>query len=257
MKEMLSEAKYEARELLPFINHNNSITDDLVFKEAAVDFMISYKELRMRYVCAMKEIRTKFEVLSTEFGVRYERNPISSISTRLKRSSSIVAKMKKLGLEPTLENMEKNITDIAGVRVVCSYIDDIYLLAEALKAQKDITLITEKDYISNPKDNGYRSLHLIVSVPVFFADRMSNMTVEVQIRTIAMDFWASLEHEIKYKKTVRDAEAIAERLKKCAEVIAKTDEEMQNIRKELEFNSEPLTDTEILLNKIKNLDSPI
>ena len=257
MEEMLSAAKYEARELLPFINHNENPDDDLVFKEAAVDFMINYKDLRMRYVCAMKEIRTKFEVLSTEFGVRYERNPISNISTRLKRSSSIVAKMKKLGLDPTLENMEKNISDIAGVRVICSYIDDIYMLAEALKSQKDITLIAEKDYISKPKENGYRSLHLIVSVPVFFADQMKNMTVEVQIRTIAMDFWASLEHELKYKKEVSNSDVIAARLKECADVIAKTDAEMQNIRKELEKNAAPLSDAEMLLNKLKNLDSPI
>lgn len=192
--------------------------------------LLRYKELRMRYSCAVKEIRTKFEVLSTEFGTYYDRNPIVSIETRLKTTAGIIEKMKRRGIEPSLTNMEKEINDIAGVRVVCSYIDDIYLLAELLKRQRDVTLLAEKDYIKNPKPNGYRSLHLIVSVPVFFAEQTADMKVELQIRTIAMDFWASLEHEIKYKKNLKNHEMFTERLRQCAETIAGTDREMQNIR---------------------------
>ena len=199
-----------------------------------LDGVLDYKELMMGYACAIKEINTKFEVLDTEFEVRYKRNPISSIETRLKSQTSILEKMARMGIPPTRENIENNLNDIAGIRVICSYIDDIYLLADALTKQDDIRLIRRKDYISSPKPNGYRSLHLIVSVPIFFAESMKEVKAEVQIRTIAMDFWASLDHQLKYKKKVSDDLDISERLKHCADVIAQTDVMMLDIRKQIE-----------------------
>ena len=174
--------------------------------------MVDYKEMRMRYSCAIKEVRTKFDVLNSEFNVRYQRNPITSISSRLKSSASIMEKLNRKGLDFTVENVEIYLHDVAGIRVVCSYVDDIYGLAQALAKQDDITVLKEKDYIKNPKPNGYRSYHMIVSVPVFFSDQTRDMAVEVQIRTIAMDFWASLEHQLKYKQDVPNQREIVEQL---------------------------------------------
>ena len=131
--------------------------------------VVDYKEMRMRYSCAIKEVRTKFDVLNSEFNVRYRRNPITSINSRLKSSASIMDKLNRKGLAFTVENVEENLYDVAGIRIVCSYVDDIYVLAQALAKQDDITVIREKDYIKNPKPNGYRSYHMIVSVPVFFS----------------------------------------------------------------------------------------
>lgn len=232
--------------------------------ERIIDQMVEYKKMRMMYTCALKEIRTKFDVLNTEFGVRYQRNPIEFITMRVKSTHSIFEKMRRQNQTFTMNSLEENISDIAGIRVICSYVDDIYMLAQALLAQDDITLLREKDYISHPKDNGYRSLHLIVSVPVFFTDRKKDMKVEVQIRTIAMDFWASLEHGIKYKKNVPNQQEIVERLKNCAEVIAETDMTMLDIRREMEDDDirekreqSGRTNMEILLEKLKRLDEPI
>ena len=219
-----------------------------------LDGVLDYKKLMMGYACAIKEINTKFEVLDTEFEVRYKRNPISSIQTRLKSQTSILEKMARMGIPPTRENIEQNLNDIAGIRVICSYIDDIYLLAEALTRQDDIKLIRKKDYISNPKPNGYRSLHLIVSIPIFFAESVKEVKAEVQIRTIAMDFWASLEHQIKYKKNVEHAEKVIARLKECAEEIAHVDETMQEIRIEMDGIREETTDVEALYEKLKKID---
>lgn len=219
--------------------------------------MVDYKDLMMMYTCAMKEVQTKFEVLNTEFKVRYQRNPISSISTRLKRTSSITEKMVKLKKPFTLESIQENIHDIAGIRVICNYIDDIYLIADALLKQDDITLIMRKDYIANPKPNGYRSLHLIIKVPVFFADQRKEMKVEVQIRTIAMDFWASLEHQLKYKQEIPGQDEIVALLKSCAETINATDEEMLKIRKQIEAVADTPTEEDLLLEKFSRLDMPI
>ena len=215
-----------------------------------LEFFAQYKELRMMYVCALKEIKTKFEVLDTEFSVRNSRNPIESISTRLKTNASIMKKMQKRNVPMTLEGMRENIHDIAGVRVICSYIDDIYMLAEALKSQNDITLVSEKDYIKNPKPTGYRSLHLVVSVPVFFANHKADMTVEVQIRTIAMNFWASLEHEMKYKRAISANDDVSMQLRSCAETIAEVDRKMLSIRKNIDKKYMP-TETELLLKKLQ------
>ena len=222
-----------------------------------LDGVMEYREMMMAYSCAIKEVRTKFDVLDTEFHVRNQRNPISTIHTRLKSQTSILEKMNRIGYAPTVENIVTHLNDIAGVRVICAYVDDIYEIADALIRQDDIHLIRKKDYIANPKPNGYRSLHLIVSVPVFFAESKKEMKVEVQIRTIAMDFWASLEHQIKYKKDISNAEEIIGRLKNCADVIAGTDLEMQKIRRQIEKEAGTSVESETVLERLKKLDVPI
>lgn len=206
-----------------------------VFDEARkiLETLVGYKELRMMYACALKEVRTKFEVLDVEFNVRYSRNPINAIHTRLKSNQSILEKMQRRRIPFSLENLESRIQDVAGVRVICSYVDDIYRLSEALLRQDDVKLIAQKDYIQQPKPNGYRSLHLIVRVPVFFADQRRDLPVEVQIRTIAMDFWASLEHQLKYKAATQVPDDVREELYQCALAIADIDERMQNICRKL------------------------
>lgn len=227
------------------------------YAKTMLETMVGYKELMMMYTCAIKEVRTKFDVLNTEFNTRYQRNPITSIHSRLKSTNSIMEKVAHRNIEFSLENIEKEITDVAGIRVICSYVDDIYHLAEALEKQDDITLIAKKDYISNPKPNGYRSLHLIISIPVFFADQKKEMTVEIQIRTIAMDFWASLEHQLKYKQEIAEQAQIVARLKSCADVIAKTDKEMLELRQQLESSANKPSEDDVLFEKLKKLNEPI
>lgn len=235
------------------------VAADLMFDQTKklVSTLVEYKELMMMYTCAMKEIRTKFDVLNTEFNVRYQRNPINSISTRLKRTSSIAEKLSRQDQEFSIESIEENLNDVAGVRVICSYIDDIYRIADALLKQDDVTLVGRKDYIANPKPNGYRSLHLIVKVPVFFTERKRDMKVEVQIRTIAMDFWASLEHQLKYKQDIPNQQEIIAQLKACAEVINTTDKRMLDIRHQIELAADIPTEDELLLEKLTRLDVTI
>ena len=156
------------------------------------------------------------------------------IKSRVKKPLSIVDKLQRRGLEVSLESMINNLDDVAGIRVICTYVDDIYDVAKMLTRQDDVRVVAVKDYILNPKPNGYRSYHMIIEIPVFFSDRKQFMRVEVQIRTIAMDFWASLDHQLKYKKTVTDADEISEELRYCADVIAQTDEKMLEIRKKIE-----------------------
>ena len=219
--------------------------------------MVDYKELRMIYACAMKEIKTKFEILNTEFQLQYHRNPINSIQTRLKSTASIIEKLVKQNKSIDIDSVEENIHDIAGVRVICSYIDDVYLVAEALLKQDDITLVTRKDYIENPKANGYRSLHLIVKVPVFLSERRLEMEVEVQLRTIAMDIWASLEHQLHYKTNFDGKDALVDELRKCAETISQTDNDMMKIRSKVENLVDIPTEDDILFERIRKLDMPI
>lgn len=188
----------------------------------------------MQYECAMLEIKTKLDVLNTELSLQKSRNPFETIKCRIKSPESILEKMKRNHIPMTIEAMEKNMNDIAGIRVICSFPDDIYMLADCLLAQDDITLIARKDYIKKPKPNGYRSLHLIVEVPIFLTDEKKPMRVEVQFRTIAMDFWASLEHKMKYKKHIEKAESISNELYYCAELIAQLDGRMQQIREKIE-----------------------
>lgn len=193
------------------------------------------KTLITYYKCAIMEIETKFKVLNEEFSLEYDRNPIESIKSRIKSTESLAKKVRDKNIPINIESIEENIHDIAGVRVVCSFPEDIYMLAECLLKQDDITLIEKKDYIKNPKANGYRSLHLIISVPIFLQNEKKNMKVEVQLRTIAMDFWASLEHKLRYKKKISDdiAAQLAYELKDCAEKSAQLDKHMQDIREQL------------------------
>ena len=185
------------------------------------------------YKCAIMEVETKFKVLNEQFSLEYDRNPIESIKTRVKSLDGIVRKVRRKNIPLTLSAIEQNINDIAGIRVVCSFPEDIYLLADCLLQQDDIRLIEQKDYIKHPKENGYRSLHLILEVPIFLAERTQPVRIELQIRTMAMDFWASLEHQLRYKSDVEIPEHMSDDLKKCADVIAETDQEMQRIAKEL------------------------
>lgn len=193
-----------------------------------------YKELMAYYRCAMMEVETKFSVLNEELSLQYDRNPIESIKTRLKSPQSIVDKLVRRGLPLSVESIEKNLNDIAGVRVICSFPSDIYMLSEAFLQQDDIVLLQKKDYIQSPKDNGYRSLHLIVETPIFLHNQKRMMKVEVQFRTISMDWWASLEHKIRYKKDIPDAEEIERELFECAEASAALDLRMQAIQKRVE-----------------------
>lgn len=189
------------------------------------------REMEMLYSCAMREICTKLENLRHEFELRKSHNPIRHITHRLKHPISIRQKMLDRGLPLEYDVMRDNITDIGGIRVICSYVDDIYAIASMLKSQDDVLVVKEKDYIKNPKPNGYRSYHLIVGIPVFFSEETQIIPVEIQMRTIAMDFWASLEHEIRYKTAADIPDPIKERLNAIAEDIFKADLEMQEIHR--------------------------
>jgi len=182
----------------------------------------------------MKELETKLNVLNFEFSLNHNRNPIESIKTRLKRPASIFEKMNRRGYELSVESIEENLFDIAGLRVICSFNDDIYTVANLLLGQDDIKLVRVKDYIKNPKENGYRSLHLIVDVPIYLSDGKHYMKAEVQLRTIAMDFWASLDHKLRYKRDIEDPELIALRLKECADLCTELDQRMQDIRNDID-----------------------
>lgn len=194
------------------------------------------KRLMSYYRCAIMEIETKFRVLDEQFSLRHERNPIDTIKSRLKSPESILEKLNRRGYPKTLSSVESNLTDIAGVRVICSFKDDIYMLADCLLKQDDVKLIAAKDYIKNPKPNGYRSLHLIVETPIYLQDGKRQMKAEVQLRTIAMEFWANLEHKLRYKKNLPPelAAATAKRLYDCAERSALLDDEMQRVRAAIE-----------------------
>lgn len=236
---------------------NNQIKEQVINKTKKIMWSaIEYKELQMAYSCAMKEVQTKLEILSMEFKIRNKRNPINSITSRLKRMESVIKKLLKKEIAITLDSIEKEINDMAGIRVICSYIDDIYLIANALIKQDDIELIEMKDYIKKPKDNGYRSLHLIIKIPIFLSDEKKMMKVEVQIRTIAMDFWANLEHQLRYKKETINKAEINNQLLECANVIADTDEKMLSLRNEIEQAEDIQSEEEVLMERLKKLDIP-
>lgn len=202
-------------------------------KEYIIEHLQDFQKFMMMYSCAIKEVRTKFEVLNDELSVSSNRNPIQMIKSRIKSPRSIIEKLERKNYELTMNSILTNLNDVAGVRIICSFINDIYDIADMFSSQDDINVLEIKDYIKNPKPNGYRSYHMIVEVPVFFAECKKNLKVEVQLRTIAMDFWASLEHSMKYKKDVNDAEKIMKELKSCADLIAKTDLHMQNINEKI------------------------
>ena len=192
-----------------------------------------FARLMTYYRCAMMEIETKFNVLNEEYSLAHDRNPISSIKTRLKSFPSIREKLVRKGLEESVSAIEENLNDVAGVRVICPFPEDVYVLANALLKQDDVFLIEKKDYIKNPKPNGYRSLHMIVAIPIFLAREKRMMKVEIQLRTIAMDCWASLEHQLRYKKETTFTEEMAEELLTCAELSAELDNKMDILRKKV------------------------
>ena len=194
-----------------------------------------FARMMMIYNGAIREVKTKLQVLNDELSITRNRNPIEFIETRIKTPDSIANKLNKKELPMTVESVRENLNDVAGVRVICAFLDDIYKVADMLEKQDDVDIIKTKDYIRKPKKNGYRSLHLILDVPVFFSEGKQKVRVEVQIRTIAMDFWASLEHSVKYKKNVRDAEDIVYELRACADVINRTDIHMQSIRDKIAY----------------------
>ncbi len=191
---------------------------------------LPYRELMTYYKCALMEVETKFKVLNEALSIQYDTNPIESIKTRIKSPESILEKLNRKGYPLSVESIEKNLNDIAGIRIICSHPQEIYDLAEAFLKQDDIQLIKTKDYIKSPKENGYRSLHLIVGVPIFLHDNKRVMRVEVQFRTISMDFWASLEHKIKYKKDLPQMSFIERELRDCAEMSAELDMRMQKLQ---------------------------
>lgn len=202
--------------------------------------VMPFRRLMTYYDCAMMEVETKFRVLDAEFGLQHDRNPIESIKTRLKSPDSLAKKLSRKGFPMTVESIEENIFDVAGVRVVCTFPEDLFSLADALLAQDDVTLIERRDYVASPKPSGYRSLHLIIETPIFLEHEKRLVKVEVQLRTISMNFWASLEHQLRYKKGLAeaDAAAVAEELVDLAEVAANLDARMQALRNYLDANAD-------------------
>ena len=197
-----------------------------------------FHRLMMEYQAAIMEIETRLKVLNAEFSREYNRNPFESIKSRLKSPESIYEKLERKGYPVTMESIRENLKDVAGIRVICSFPDDIYRLADLLIKQDDIILQRRKDYIQSPKPNGYRSLHLIIGVPVYLSREKKYMMAEVQFRTIAMDFWASLEHKLKYKKMVNNTDEIVRQLKICADSIEELDYQMQKIRDQIDHSKE-------------------
>lgn len=195
-----------------------------------------YQRLMTYYECAMMEVETKFRVLDAEFGMQHDRNPIESIKTRLKSANSLGEKLVRKGFPLSVESIEQNIFDVAGVRVVCTFPEDMFSLADALLSQDDVKLIERRDYVANPKPSGYRSLHLIVEIPIFLEHEKRFVKVEVQLRTISMNFWASLEHQLRYKKSLTDEEsaAVARELVELADAAADLDNRMQALRNYLD-----------------------
>ena len=218
---------------------DSRLMDNFLANEKVLDRISRHLEpieqMNAYYRCAIMEIETKFKVLSEQFSLKYDRNPIETIKSRLKSQDSILKKMGRKGIPVTLENMEREIDDIAGVRVICSFVEDVYMLADCLLQQDDITLLEKKDYIRYPKDSGYRSLHLIVQVPIFLQNEKRQMKVEVQIRTLAMDLWASQEHKLRYKKSIPEdeEESISNELAECAQILSSVDIRMQALRTKL------------------------
>lgn len=225
------------------MNNENKQNHMLINRQDNIDEFLSIahenldpvQDFLTNYECAIMEIETKFNVLNARFSIKYDGNPIESIHTRLKSWDSIIDKLNRKHLPFSLDSIAKNIFDVAGVRVVCSFVDDIYTLADCLLSQDDIHLIEKKDYIKNPKENGYRSLHLIVEVPIFTEKEPKNMPVEIQLRTIAMDFWASLEHKIRYKKNLNEEQLqrLSHEMMYCADRSAELDDRMNHVHEEL------------------------
>ena len=224
---------------MPNDTSNRMLLTETILPQAPEDIfeqIVNFRELMMMYNSAIREVTTKLEILNDELSLNNKGNPIQFIKSRVKKPSSIAKKLQRLDKEVTVDSIMTSLNDVAGIRVISSFIDDVYKIADMLVKQDDILLIEAKDYIENPKPNGYRSYHLIIEVPVFFSEKKQNVRVEIQIRTVAMDFWASLEHQVKYKKDLEGSKAIEEELKECAETIAKTDMKMMAIRNKIDEN---------------------
>ncbi len=214
----------DEKNLKKLLSISNVETAELIEKMAQ-----EMRLLMVYYRCAIMEVETKLKVLNEEFSLKHDRNPINSIKTRLKSYPSIKEKLQREGIIATPEHIERNLNDIAGIRVICSFLDDVYAVADALLKQDDIKLIARKDYIKNPKPNGYRSLHLIIEIPIFLQHEKHMVKVEIQLRTIAQDFWASLEHQMRYKKNFEFTDKMANELLECATMSAALDERMETL----------------------------
>ena len=210
---------------------NKIFKDDLTLSDIQ-HTTSKFEQLMAYYKCAIMEIETKFNVLNEQFSLGQDRTPINGMKSRLKSPKSILTKLMRKNLPITFTSIEETLADIAGIRIICSFVHDVYLLADALLSQDDVTLIETKDYIKNPKENGYRSLHLIVSVPIFLLHEKRQMKVEIQLRTIAMDSWATLEHQLKYKKDTVFTEEMAHDLYLCSQLSSELDTRMDNLRKQ-------------------------
>lgn len=232
----MSQIKSEAEIKIEKIFAQAMFQDEV--RDAVLDYTAMLKETMAYYRCAMMEVSTKFNVLNEELSLAYDRNPIESIKTRLKSINSIIQKLQRRGLPMTAESLRENINDVAGVRVICSFPSDIYMLAEAFLKQDDIMLLQCKDYIKNPKPNGYRSLHLVVNIPIYLQNEKKLMKVEVQFRTISMDCWASLEHKIRYKKNISISDEIDRELLECAQISETLDRRMEEIQRRVEESRE-------------------
>ena len=221
------------------VENSRKLTKQRTLTENDIDALavLEYaaQDILQKYHAAMRQMEVRLETLDQDLKLRKHRNPIHHIESRMKSVPSIFEKLQRYGKEPTLEDMEKHIMDIAGLRVICSYVEDAYNISSMLQNQDDLTVVKVKDYIANPKPNGYRSIHLVVRIPVYFLDRKEQIPVEIQIRTIAMDFWASLEHDLKYKavRAVEGIDADAE-LQECSQIIREVEERMQVLAHALE-----------------------
>ena len=219
--------------LIPASEHPTALESQWLNAISPADFINNNKNfdvLMMKYRCAIREIQTKLEVLDDEFSAVNKRNPISSIKSRVKSPASIYEKLRRRDLPFTEDSIVKNLDDVAGIRVICPFISDIYTIANLLTSQDDITVLKIKDYIKAPKSNGYRSYHMIVEIPVFFTEGKFPMRAEIQIRTIAMDCWASIEHELKYKHDIANPELMQQELKHCSDQIASTDLSLSTLK---------------------------
>lgn len=218
-------------------------------KEALDELRNKIIRFSMAYKFALEEISTKVNILKEEFRLVHDYNPIEHVNTRVKSAESLLKKVQKKNLPLSLESVQENIKDIAGIRIICSFVTDIYRISDMIQAQSDIEVIEVKDYIQHPKPNGYQSLHIVMKIPVFMSDRKVHVYVEMQIRTIAMDFWASLEHKIYYKYNKQVPEHLTEQLKEAANTVADLDRKMEHINKEINILKENDTsnDTNLMI----------
>ncbi len=235
-EEFLQQPEKVAMELVKFTQQLHFDEEQLL--DIVQEQLLPVEQFFANYNCAIMQVETKFKVLNEQFSLIYDGNPIESIKSRVKDYDSIIRKVIRKNIPRTIESIEEHINDIAGVRVICAFQDDIYRLANCLLQQDDVTLISRKDYIQHPKPSGYRSLHLIISVPIFLENEKRNVKVEVQLRTIAMDFWASLEHKLKYKKNLppETLETLSQELLDCANASAALDARMQAVRNSLLYS---------------------